>query len=113
MIARLRARETDRRKDWAEKASTGIARRFDVIRVEDLRITDMTRSAKGTRQSRAGRVQKVALNRAIWCGWVGRRTPAEEEGSRPAIRKLKLEHKHGGEKKTILVLAFVDRPLRA
>ena len=34
-IARLRARESDRRKDWAEKASTGIARRFDTIRVED------------------------------------------------------------------------------
>src|SRR6204780_1430137 len=31
---RLRARETDRRKDWAEKTSTGIARRFDVIRVQ-------------------------------------------------------------------------------
>src|SRR6476469_517526 len=28
-LARLRARETDRRKDWAEKASTAIARRFD------------------------------------------------------------------------------------
>src|SRR5216684_5734915 len=33
-IARLKARETDRRKDWAEKASTSIARRFDLIRVE-------------------------------------------------------------------------------
>ena len=41
-IARLRARETDRRKDWAEKASTDIARRFDLIRVEDLQITNMT-----------------------------------------------------------------------
>src|ERR1700687_2202751 len=48
-IARLRARESDRRKDWAEKTSTGIARRFDVIRVEDLKIGNMTRSAKGTR----------------------------------------------------------------
>src|SRR5580700_5553887 len=37
-IARLKARETDRRKDWAEKTSTGIVRRFDVIRVEDLKI---------------------------------------------------------------------------
>src|SRR5215831_15862917 len=27
-LARLRARESDRRKDWAEKASTDIARRF-------------------------------------------------------------------------------------
>ena len=42
-IARLRARERDRRKDWAEKASTDIARRFDVIKVEDLRIGAMTR----------------------------------------------------------------------
>jgi putative transposase len=47
-IARLRARETDRRKDWAEKTSTGIARRFDVIRVEELKIKNMTRSAKGS-----------------------------------------------------------------
>ncbi len=46
-IARLRARETDRRKDWAEKASTDTARRFDVIRVEDLQIKNMARSAKG------------------------------------------------------------------
>ncbi len=37
-IARLRARETDRRRDWAEKISTDIARWFNVIRVEDLQI---------------------------------------------------------------------------
>src|ERR1700728_334345 len=40
-IGRLRARETDRRKDWTEKASTDLARRFDLIRVEDLRIGNM------------------------------------------------------------------------
>jgi putative transposase len=33
-IARLKAREADRRKDWCEKTSTDLARRFDVIRVE-------------------------------------------------------------------------------
>ncbi len=48
-IARLKARETDRRKDWVEKVSTGIARQFDVIRVEDLQIKNMTRSARGAR----------------------------------------------------------------
>ncbi len=47
-IARLKARETDRRKDWAEKVSTDLARRFDVIRVEDLKVGNMTRSARGT-----------------------------------------------------------------
>jgi len=70
-IARLRARESDRRKDWAEKASTGIARRFDVIRVEDLQIKNMTRSARGTRDSPGRNVrQKAGLNRGILrSGW--------------------------------------------
>jgi transposase len=31
--------------------STDIARRFDLIRVEDLKITNMTRSAKGKREN--------------------------------------------------------------
>jgi transposase len=70
-LARLRARETDRRKDWAEKASTGIARRFDLIRVEDLKITNMTRSAQGTPQQPGRNVgQKAGLNRGILrSGW--------------------------------------------
>jgi putative transposase len=71
MIAVLKARETDRRKDWAEKTSTGLARRFDLIRIEDLRITGMTRSAKGT-QAEPGRNvrQKAGLNREIMrSGW--------------------------------------------
>jgi transposase len=66
-IARLKAREADRRKDWAERTSTGIARRFDLIRVEDLKIGTMTRSAKGTRENPGRRVrQKAGLNRGIW-----------------------------------------------
>src|SRR6202050_1509823 len=65
-IARLRARETDRRKDWAEKVSTDIARRFDVIRVEDLKIGNMTRSARGTRENPGRNVRaKAGLNREI------------------------------------------------
>ena len=70
-IARLRARETDRRKDWAEKTSTDIARRFDVIRVEDLKIGNMTRSARGTRGNPGRNVrQKAGLNREIMrSGW--------------------------------------------
>jgi len=70
-IARLRARETDRRKDWAEKTSTGIVRRFDVIRVEGLKIGNMTRSARGTRENPGRNVrQKAGLNREILrSGW--------------------------------------------
>jgi putative transposase len=70
-IARLRARETDRRKDWVEHKSTKIARRFDLIKVEDLRITNMTRSAEGTLEVPGHRVrQKAGLNRGILrSGW--------------------------------------------
>ena len=70
-VARLTARETDRRRDWAEKTSTGIARRFDVIRVEDLNIRNMTRSAKGTAERPGRNVRaKAGLNREISrSGW--------------------------------------------
>jgi putative transposase len=70
-IARLRARERDRRKDWAEKASTDIARRFDLIWVEDLKIASMTRSAKGTAGNPGRNVRaKAGLNREILrSGW--------------------------------------------
>jgi putative transposase len=70
-IARLKARETDRRKDWVEKTSTDIVRRFDVIRVEGLQIGNMTRSARGTRDSPGRNVrQKAGLNRGILrSGW--------------------------------------------
>ena len=70
-IARLRVRERDRRKDWAENVSTGIARRFDLIRVEDLQIKNMTRSAKGPLENPGRNVrQKAGLNRGILgSGW--------------------------------------------
>ena len=42
-LARTRARDAGRRKDWAEKTSASIARRYDLIRIEDLRVPNMTR----------------------------------------------------------------------
>src|ERR1039457_2117516 len=70
-IPRLRARESDRRKDWAEKTSTDLARRFDLIRVENLKVKNMTRSAKGTRENPGRTVRaKAGLNRGILgSGW--------------------------------------------
>lgn len=71
VLARLAAREADRRKDWVEKTSTDLARRFDVIRVEDLNVKGMTRSAKGTVEKPGRNVrQKAGLNRGILsAGW--------------------------------------------
>jgi putative transposase len=65
-IAKLKARETGRRKDWVEKATTDVARRFDTIRIEALDVRAMTRSAHGTVEQPGVRVaQKRGLNRAI------------------------------------------------
>ena len=70
-VARLKAREANRRKDWAEQKSTDIARRFDVIRVEDLDIRAMTRSARGAVNAPGRNVAaKAGLNRGILrSGW--------------------------------------------
>jgi putative transposase len=92
-IARLRARETDRRKDWVEKASTSIARRFDLIRVENLQIRNMTRSARGTREHPGRNVrQKAGLNREIMrSGW-GQLVRRLEHKARGRVEKIKPHH---------------------
>jgi putative transposase len=65
-ITRLCARETDRRRDWVEKTTTDVARRFGTIRVEDLSVRAMTQSARGTRECPGTNVaQKRGLNRQI------------------------------------------------
>ena len=76
-LARTRARDAGRRKDWAEKTSTSIARRFDLIRIEDLRVPNMTRRPApkpGPDQPGAflpnGARAKAGLNRGILtAGW--------------------------------------------
>jgi len=65
-LARLQVRNADARKDWTEKTSTTIARRYDRIRIEDLRIRNMTRSAKRTVEEPGRNVRaKAGLNRSI------------------------------------------------
>jgi transposase len=67
----VKALDGDRRKDWAQKTSTDLARRFDVIRLENLNIKAMTRSARGTVANPGRNVgQKAGLNRDILkSGW--------------------------------------------
>jgi transposase len=88
-IARLKARETDTRKDWAEKVSTDLARRFDLIRVEDLRIRDMTGSAKGTTENPGRNVRaKAGLNREILASGWGRLIRRLEQKASGRIEKI-------------------------
>jgi IS605 OrfB family transposase len=65
-IARLRAREADRRKNWIEQTTTELVRDYDLISIEGLRVKNMVRSANGTVEHPGnGVAQKRGLNRAI------------------------------------------------
>jgi putative transposase len=92
-IARLKACQADIRKDWTEKTSTDLARRFDLIRVENLNINNMARSARGTAAEPGRNVaQKAGLNRSIlascWGSLVHRlqdKAPGRVEKVNPAF----------------------------
>lgn len=70
-VARIRAREADRRKNAIEQATTTMARTADVVALEDLRVAQMMRSAAGTIDNPGSNVaQKRGLNRNIaQTGW--------------------------------------------
>ncbi|QKW39869.1 transposase [Actinomadura sp. NAK00032] len=87
-VARLKAREADRRKDWVEKTSTDLARRFDVIAVEDLDVAGMTRSARGTIEAPGTGVRaKAGLNRGILAnGWGQLVTRLEQKAPGRVVR---------------------------
>ncbi len=76
-LAKLKAREANRRKDWCEKTSTMLARSYDLVRFEKLNIKTMTAKAKAKpdpdhpgQYLRNGRAAKAGLNRAILAqGW--------------------------------------------
>jgi transposase len=82
-LARLHARTADRRKDFVEKTSTIIAIRYDVIRIEDLRVANMVRSSRGS-VGRPGRnvAQKAGLNRSILnAAWTAFATRLEDKAA--------------------------------
>ncbi|MEU8108331.1 transposase [Nonomuraea muscovyensis] len=70
-VAALHAKVRRQRIDQAHKAALALVRDYDVIVHEDLRITNMTRSASGTIDAPGRNVaQKAGLNRSILdAGW--------------------------------------------
>src|ERR1035437_2497120 len=66
-MARLAAKEADRRRNWIEKTTTQLVRDFDLIVIENLRVKNMVRSANGTVANPGRNVrQKSGLNRSIY-----------------------------------------------
>ena len=62
----VKAREARRRKDQINKITTHLVKNHDLIVIEDLKVQNMARSSKGSREEPGRRVrQKSGLNRAI------------------------------------------------
>lgn len=65
-LAKLKARDARIRKDFLHKLSSDLAKNHGLVAIEDLRVVNMTRSAKGTIEKPGrGVAQKRGLNRAI------------------------------------------------
>jgi putative transposase len=65
-LATLRQRLNDRRSDWVEQTTTRLVRDHDLIVIERLNVSGMTRTAAGTVERPGTNVrQKSGLNRAI------------------------------------------------
>ena len=65
-VAKCHRKIASQRKDWAHKLTTGIVDEAAIVVLEDLKIRNMTASAKGTTQAPGKRVaQKSGLNRSI------------------------------------------------
>lgn len=72
-IVRLHRYIADSRRDFLHKTSTKIAKNHSIICVEDLKVSNMSASARGTKESPGKNVkQKSGLNRSILDqGWYG------------------------------------------
>ena len=84
-IAKLHTAQTRRRNDWIEKTTTALIDGADVICRENLRVPNMTRSAKGSPERPGTNVAaKSGLNRAILSQAWGRFAARLEDKARPA-----------------------------
>ena len=65
-IAKIRARQANRRRDFTHKLTTDLAKNHGYVGIEDLRVANMTKSAKGTAERPGVKVRaKASLNRSI------------------------------------------------
>lgn len=65
-IAKLQQKIARKRKDYLHKISTDLVNRFDCIVVEDLKVSNMSKSAKGTIENPGRNVKaKSGLNKAL------------------------------------------------
>ncbi|MEW2138509.1 transposase [Streptomyces sp. NPDC005409] len=65
-IAKLTTRQANRRRDFTHKLTTDLTKNHGLIGIEDLRVKNMTASAKGTAEAPGKNVRaKAGLNRSV------------------------------------------------
>ncbi|MFJ8016352.1 RNA-guided endonuclease InsQ/TnpB family protein [Streptomyces sp. NPDC096339] len=80
-FGRITTRRANRRRDFTHKLTTDLAKSHGLIGIEDLRMKNMSKSAKGTTEAPGKNVrQKAGLNRSIL-------------DNIPGERRRQLEHK--------------------
>jgi len=95
-IARLHARNADRRRDWVEKLSTQLVLENDLIVLEDLQVRGMIASARGTVERPGVNVrQKAGLNRSISeQGWSMLRRRIEDKAATCGVEVVAVSPRH-------------------
>ena len=95
-ISKLCAKEVDRRKDWTRKTTTSLVRDYDLVAIEDLRVKNMVRSAKGTVEEPGKNVaQKAGLNRSIQSqAWSLFRKRLDDKAAASGVIVVAIDPKH-------------------
>lgn len=88
-LARAKEREANARRDHAHKVALDLVRRHDLIALEDLRVRNMTRSARGTADEPGKNVAaKAGLNRALLDAGFGQLATLIGEKAAYAVRVM-------------------------
>jgi len=89
-LQRRQTRAARQRTDWLAQQTTALLRSFSGIAIEDLRVSNMTRRAKGK-----GRAAKAGLNRALLESCLGRlRTLLEQKAVRFGAKVRAVDPRH-------------------
>jgi putative transposase len=98
-LARAKEREANARRDWLHKVSRWIVATFDVIVLEELRLRNMTRSAKGDAENPGRNVKaKSGLNRALLDAGLGMLgTLIREKAAYAARRVIRVDPRYSSQ----------------